>query len=259
MNTEKDLLKAVFETKQSCLDLKELERYLDEETDPKGRARMGTHLRHCAHCATELALLSEFQSGSPGGDEVEAVNWITRRLQERQSEIVGHSRLSGGTTERKWARRWNVLRSSLFPRHSLLPASAVAALLLMVVGGALYFRNAPPDLPAAVKATSPLLRSGIIEGMMPVGELQQRPLRLQWDQVSAASVYAVELFEVDRTLLWSGQSSSNRIDLPEEVVNKILVGKRLQWRVRALDVQGRMIAVSETASFRVSNSEEGAS
>ena len=93
-------------------------------------------------------------------------------------------------------------------------------------------------------------RSARLDVIAPIGDLAQAPNELRWEAVPQATVYAVQILEVDATQVWSGRTTETHLALPPEVIARFAPGKTLVWDVRALR-NNEVLAASQTQNVRV--------
>jgi hypothetical protein len=101
--------------------------------------------------------------------------------------------------------------------------------------------------------SAPVLRSsGGLEWVgAPAGDLPRLPARLEWSAVEGAT-YTVALLEVDGTALWeSAPLRQPSLDVPAEAAARTGPLRSFAFRVTARDANGRVVAESARASFRI--------
>ncbi|MDQ1474420.1 MAG: hypothetical protein QOJ99_5900 [Bryobacterales bacterium] len=159
---------------------------------------ISSHVAGCPPCQTELALFRSFEAADFKPDEREAVDYIVRRMRGEQSRQA----IPGSGWPVFWTRLsgfWNPVRVGGF-------ATATAAVLL-IIGLSTQWqtqRRLPERLPE-----NDALRSTVINGVNPQGELAAIPDRIRWDPVPGAAEYSVTLSEVDRTVIFHKTFTSN--------------------------------------------------
>lgn len=202
-----------------------VERLGDELT---GRER--DHLATCPRCQAELALFAEFNSESASPDEVREGQWVASEL---------HRRFDPPSNVKRFQ-----------PRPRAFSALAAAAAAVIVIGTAYWMGNREPSLDMNVGVQG-VYRTSRFEVIAPVGEWPETPRELKWTAVPHAASYSVQIFEVDRTLLWSSETPRVTIILPADVIARIVPGKTLLWEVTARRGSA-VLASSGTQRFRVS-------
>ena len=192
------------------------------------------HVGRCPRCQTELELWHQFANAHPSSEEGAAVQWITAELARRRAQPI----------ERPAA----AAISWLTPRFHRWAAALATLAVVIAIGYAAWDREPRIREPMSSGQT---YRSAQIRAGAPLGEVRSAPAALEWDAVSGAARYEVEVFEVDRTPLWHGTSTESRIDLPPSVVARLVPGKTVLWEVRARNAANDPIAESGTQRFRV--------
>jgi hypothetical protein len=195
--------------------------------------RTQNHVSTCPHCQAELAMLRKFEYGEASADEGAAVAWIAAQLQRNQKEAAKP-----------------VPQAIPFWR-SMFRVPYMAAAAALIVAGSLgislyeseHFKKPSIDNGYGY---SPL-RSGQIRLTSPTGDLVQPPEHLNWEAVKGATSYTVVItaVDIDKTLVWQGQSSENNLTVGPELKSKIHPGKPLTWKVIALDSTGKELATGE--------------
>jgi hypothetical protein len=234
-------IKAAFARTPSCATLEELGRLCDADHAGGVDARVALHVAGCLRCRTELALVKEFEAGTPRPEEEP---WMAERAARDLPAVLGAAAAPAARAPTSAYARRGALR-----RVGVGLAVACAALLV-----ALNVRDAwPPPLATDVGSGSgsALFRSREMTLLGPSGDLGDPPRELRWEPVAGAATYAVRVMEVDRDELWSGQSREPSAVLPNAVRARIVPGKPLLWQVVARDAAGQVIATSELERFRV--------
>jgi len=197
-------------------------------------AREQQHVDGCARCQSELALWREFEESRPAADEGAAVSWIVAELARRNQPA------SGGTARAPLA--W--LTAPIWRW-----ATAIAAIAL-VTTGAYLLQDREPGIREISNAPQ-TYRTVHLDVRAPVGDVGAAPAAIEWVALSGAVSYHVAVFEVDRTPLWRGTSTTSRVELPVAVVRQFVPGKAILWEVQARNAANQVIAESGTQRFRV--------
>jgi hypothetical protein len=192
------------------------------------------HMNGCSRCQAELALWEAFNQPSRDDTERENVDWIVARLQ--QARIA--SRAAGSPSP---ARRVGL------PSFRALLGVAATVMVAATLGYVVWDRE--PAVGSAVGEQ--VYRTASIEIISPSGDIANPPRELVWIASPAAARYDVRVLEVDGIVLWRGTSLSPRVDLPDDVITRIVPGKTLIWEVTALGDSGRAVAQSGAQRFRV--------
>jgi hypothetical protein len=231
-----------------------------EELPPEERRRLEEHLARCPACAAERDLARLFEEEGAGED----VDFVVSRL-----EGMHFGGKAGGTTGRKTeearvlpiapapaARR--EVRAAEAPRRSRrspLWGLAAAAMLAMTCGILFQMRQTPPALPDPGSAG--VFRGADLAPVSPVGELEEAPSELLWEEAPGARRYRWRVISVDGAVLGEGTVSNSPAPLPEVLVRSLKPAVVYTWTVEALDNQGGRLALSEPVRFRVRPPVEG--
>lgn len=221
-------LSEAFGPTASCPPTQELILALDEPGENEASGACRRHLQACAYCTAQVALFRSFESAQPAPAEREAVAAIVARLRKR----------SPAAAEPWWAKLWR-------PRFLAPAAIALAAASVLVIS------NLPPRPGSLETPVDTVMRSSQIAVIAPLGEMTQPPSRLEWQAQTGAAAYRVRLLEVDGAELWHASTAASSIEMPANVLSRIIPGKKLLWDVTALDSSGRALASSGARSFVV--------
>lgn len=193
-----------------------------------------SHVAQCARCQAELALFAALDTAEPRPGEGAAVAWIAAETRRRLGAEGVIPSPAGVASPR---------RTSWLPSWALMAASFVA-----VLGGAWLLRT--PTATIEVPGGE-VYRSAGLEVVAPSGDVEAVPEALTWTPVPGAARYEVRVREVDGTELWRGTSPDPRLALPAAVRTQVLPAKALEWQVIASDAEGRSLADSGVARFRL--------
>jgi hypothetical protein len=196
------------------------------------------HVEHCSHCRTELALLREFETAEPGPEELASVQWIESELRKRQTPAVA-ARPSV----------WERLSGWFAPGRQQVWVMAAATLMVLVAAG-LYFRPDGTARPAAAPDRT-VWRSGKFAAIGPVGEVSTSPREFRWEPVADATNYRLQLMEVDRTVIWTGESSAPDVAIPDAVRAQFLPGRSFEWQAIARNAAGEQLAATDLQTFHI--------
>lgn len=243
MSNDRERLQSALGQTAACPEIEQLGRYEDGALEPMQRMSVEQHVAECGHCQAELALLREFEAAEVRPEEQRPLEWIRARLQERAGEI--HE-----ATAKPEARSW---WQAIFATPMLGRAALVLGCLLILVSGSLYLRRgSAPVLNTGTGSGAEVMRSIDVVLVAPRGDLAAAPTSLEWQAVSGAVRYQVQIMEVDRSELWKGETAVGRIAIPDAVRARIVPAKSLLWQVVAFDASGRRIGASNPEKFRVS-------
>ena len=218
-----EMVRDVLSASADCLPIERISEALtaDEEA----------HVTHCPRCQAERSLW-RLADTDTRPEEREAVRWIAAEVGRRRTE-------SGTPAPSRFAWLW--LGSGR------LAAAAAAIVLVSGIGYLSWTREPALHAPAAVTA----YRSTEIQPVAPVGDVKTAPRELEWQAMAGATAYEVVVEEVDHTALWRGASASTRVSLPTSVVEKLVPGKTVLWRVDAKNSAGAVVGQSAATRFRV--------
>lgn len=239
---DRSTLNKALAAKPDCLSPRELEQLAE---DP---SRKHPHLAVCPRCQADVAMLKEFESGTPLPDEGAAVAWISSHLERRLDQIKTPGSIPKQDRSSAPAGWFARLFGSGSARW-LIPVATVVA--IATVGMFLLRRSKQPELRADLGSSPAVYRSQEVQIIGPSGELPQAPKDLQWKPVLGAAQYKVLIMEVDKVPLWSGTTNYTSLTIQNSTRNKMLPGKPVLWQVTALDSQGRVLAVSQLQRFSV--------
>jgi len=193
----------------------------------------GAHVDACMRCQTELALWREFNEPAPSADEGAAVQWVAAQLGRRLGQPL----------TRAPAEIWRRLKARRL-------ASAAGALALAAAVGYAVWDPEPGVRP--VQSAPAVYRTARIDAIAPLGDIAAPPRAMEWAAFNGATVYEIEVFEVDRSSLWRGSSSAPRVQIPSSLSAQCSPGKTLFWQVTARNAAGVVVADSGAQRFRVS-------
>lgn len=209
------------------------------------RRQREDHLAACAACATEFELFREFVEAWPRDQERADVDWIVHRL--RSSAVAAGETAEAPAPsqgERPGFRFWEWMEPARWAWAGAAAAAAMAIALFINQGAA-------PRVPSRLGPEAMVLRSTELAAVAPIGDLSASPSVLQCEPAEGAALYRFELREVDRTLLWSGESAEPRIELPAEIRAAAVPAKTLLWSVVAVDASGAELGKTAPQRFRV--------
>lgn len=203
------------------------------------RAAVVAHAARCPACAAEqeLAAVFDAEPNAIAGSQRE-IGPIVARLESSMGEHL----LSGGGP--------SVAATDRFPLLTWAPRLA-AAVVLLVVGGALFqaLRPGPPPLPRETR--DEVARGSTVEIVYPVGDLESFPHELRWVALRGAASYDVSLFTVGGEILWRQTVTKVTVRLPDSLIQNLAPMVSYFWSVDALDTTGAHIGVSEEVFFRI--------
>lgn len=140
----------------------------------------------------------------------------------------------------------------------VVPAWAVAAAGLAIVGTGFWLWTVEPALPPLPEPVAATARRGAsVELDAPRGEIRELPAELRFQEVAGAGSYKVRILGVDERVLWESEAAAAPVALPLEVRASLHEGVVYYWRVEALDAEGEVMARSRPVKFRVTPGRAG--
>ncbi len=132
------------------------------------------------------------------------------------------------------------------------PAWGVAAGLAVAATGLLLWTAAPPAPPPLPDlAASTARRGASVELVAPRGEIPELPAELRFEEVAGAGSYRIRILRVDDRVLWQSEAAASPVGLPPAARAALDAGVVYYWWVEALDAEGKAVATSRRARFRV--------
>lgn len=245
--TDADALRAALLPSRSCATIEQLSRLCDRDHAGTAEARTAEHVAGCVRCRTELALLKQFETDVLRPDEEEDASWIVARLARDVPRMIAGEVLPKRNAPPGRPAGWRRFVNLRTVAGSLAAASAAVVVAVNIVG-----RDAsPPALAPGATAGPEIFRSEEVILEEPAGDVAVAPKLLRWHPAAGAYSYSVEVLEVDRTPVWSGESREPKLALPPPVRARMVPGKPFLWQVVAKDLAGKSIATSQVQKFRV--------
>ena len=235
------VVKAALQCGADCPAPEALARAMELPSGAGERQTAEGHLKHCAPCRTEFALLQEFERGQERADETAAVDWIVDRLDSSSRPTNSKGKVI--EIRPKW---WQTFWMS----PGRMSALAVAAVLIFAVVLTLPRRQSE----TTGEGTADVLRSAPLHAIAPSGDLIAPPTEFRWNTVQAATNYVVTVTEVDRTVVFQGKVTTTSLPVPPQLTKLLQPGKTLLWTVRAEDAAGHELTTSGEQRFRVASS-----
>ena len=211
---------------QPTADCLPIERFAETWT-----AAEGEHVNGCPRCQTEIALWRQFETSATTDEEEHAVRQIAAALRQQAVHAAAPKRL--------W--RW---RSG-----PAMAAMAASVAFIALIGYSVW--DPEPKLGVVRHDTATVYRTVHVQPVAPIGDVASPPRSLEWTAVDGAARYHVQLLEVDRTVVWRATTTSPHVDLPAEIVARLVPGKTVLWTVAAENAAGDAVADSGVQPFRV--------
>ena len=176
------------------------------------------HVKTCAHCRNELAMLLEFEAGAVRPEEASDVQWIAARLAQNLTPAPAPK-----------------VRPGWWRPQVLAWCSGAAAVAVIAIG----------------LSSQPGHRAG--DPVPEFGTETQRALAVEvlpaaglfaWKPVSGAAQYELTVSLVDGAVIFHNFFTKPTLAYPSEIANTMSTGKLLLWEVSAKDATGKEIARS---------------
>ncbi len=198
------------------------------------------HVETCAHCRTELALLSAFEQADAKPHERPPVQWIEGELRRRFSTPPFAAAPS----------RWSRLVAAIgrFADGGYRTLALGAASLLIAIAAGVYLRP-QAALQNSALSEEVILRSAAFAAIAPAGDVAAPPTEFRWQTAPGAARYEVQLVEVDRTVIWSGETTLTQIEIPSDVRAQLKPGRTFQWKVLSRNSAGEQTGSSNLQIF----------
>jgi hypothetical protein len=236
----RSILKQALNAKDDCLTPQELEKLAADASASH------PHVAECAHCESELAMLRMFESSEPLPGEGAGVAWISARLEQRLDQIKNPRKAAKASAP---SSSWFGNLFGTAGARWLLPVAAI--LIVGATSLVLMQRSQEPQLTADAGNGPAIYRSQEVAVIGPSGEMAEAPKTLQWKGFPGAISYKVAITEVDEAPLWSVETKTHDVTIPNAIRGRMLPGKPVLWKVTALDSQGRILAVSQVQHLSV--------
>jgi hypothetical protein len=138
--------------------------------------------------------------------------------------------------------------SGVFSAKNRVPFAlfTVSSVLAVVLG--VNLRQHEADVSAG-----PLVyRSLQFQAIAPAGTVASAPAEFSWQSVPEAAAYRLSLMEVDRTEIWSVETTATTAPVPDHVREKMTAGTGFLWMVAAKNTAGEKIADTELQKLYIS-------
>jgi len=174
------------------------------------------------------------------------------RLQEREALIQaikaqGPALVQGIEPSRPKVLSW---AEDVWTKLALRPwilAPAAAALFLVVV---LIFQPFTKEkMPTFVLNGDNVIRGQAVSLISPIIDVSTPPLFFEWKKQGENIEYKISVY--NSQLLWTATTRETRIQIPEEIRQKMVPGERYSWQVKAYAANGVLIAVSSRVQFMI--------
>ncbi len=225
-----DSLHSAWSPETGCPSAEDWLRLETGEATADERRKLEEHAARCPACASEREMARLFAEAPEKNEDVDFIVAKLEALNLPEQPIP-----------------------FAFPgrrRPALAWAARLAALIVLAIGVALFFRagQAPP-LPD--RGAGEVYRGAHLRPLGPSGEISEMPGEFRWEGVEGARSYRVTLRAVDDTVLWQETVTVPSARLPEGVAGGLHPAVLYRWSVEALDERGARLAASEPVPFQV--------
>ena len=248
------LMPAVSGRSSQCLSLLELEAIEDPANPEAG------HLENCAYCRGKLARVRKYEAralpdtGIGAGQTPQCLPLLV--LEDLAENPLNFPKASMARQHLElcvWcSSKVSMLRtfeSRPLPRilhHGRI--ALIAASLVAAVGLGLWTQRRPQ----AASGGPEIYRSARLLAISPAGLVSDAPRDFMWKPVENAVAYRLHLMDVDRSEIWSLETKSSTLPIPDEVRQKMTAGTAFLWKVEARNSAGEKIAETNLQKFYVS-------
>jgi hypothetical protein len=124
-------------------------------------------------------------------------------------------------------------------------------LLLIVVFTLIpYFKPAPPQF----FISEDRVRGESITLISPVIDIKAVPLKFEWKDSDKDAEYKIYIYD-DGEKLWATTTKDNFIVLPEKIRERMTLGEKYSWEVKAFSPEGTLMAISSKVLFKITKGE----
>jgi hypothetical protein len=159
------------------------------------RDKVITHLAVCDQCGARLAEI------------------VRTRLPDTAPGVLSANEF----VERGYRARRTIHRRGYW----MLPMAAAAAAVVIV---AVVVRPWRAEAPLTLSGDEQAIRGNTIRAVAPIGRVTG-PLRFEWISPLAAADYEVDVTDTDGYTIYSGRSSSERLELPSDAEARVTPGR----------------------------------
>ena len=207
---------------KDCPQIEVLINTFSNESKEKEKLKFIDHISECSACFKKFeAIKPFFKEGKKIKDKLEKISLseqeakeLKQKAKEKIFELKKHPKKRRSTL--------------FFPRLRLVQLSAVAGLLIIVLGAVLIFK-APED------SKTDIIRGKdekTIQLITPKGDVKKRPIIFEWTHFPKAKEYEVRLMDEELTKIWvSNKTGETKIELPADIAQKIEKEKQYYWKV----------------------------
>jgi len=212
---------------KKCQFESQIDDYLLDRLEVGDKDAFEEHYFNCQHCFELMEQHNDLISAVKGRGA-----WIFKPqpAAEKRSLVPTFDRVFSYFTPRQWA-----------------TVAAAAAVLLVAVFGVLPRFKGPS--PQFVLSESEVVRGGSLTLMSPIIDVKAAPAFFEWKLLGQDVEYKISLY--NGGLIWTAVTGENRIDVPDDIRQKMVLGEKFAWQVKAFSSRGTLIAVSSRVEFKI--------
>ncbi len=180
----------------------------------------------------------------------EASQLVSRRLskQDNAKESESIPELGSSTVaEIKPA----VLQPAVSVGRKVRRLQLAAAAVLAIGAGWVWQSLEPGPPPLAPPIANDVTRSATIDSTSPRGLIAAMPTSFSWGTVAGATTYAMDLRQIDDTVLWRSEVDRPEVEISVALTEDLDRGVIYYWNVEAFDSAQNLIATSGPVLFSV--------
>jgi hypothetical protein len=210
---------------RKCKNENLIDDYLADRLSEKKKEEFENHYFNCSQCFKELQERNELMAVVKAkGDSI-----FKELGQEKSRPIPVVERLFSFLSPKQWA----------------VAAVSACALLIIALGVIPNLQSPAPDF----RIDNQVVRGGSLKLISPLIDVQSIPSKFQWDNLGKGVEYKISIYNGE--LIWTGTTETNSVVLPEDVKNRMKIGERYSWEVKAFSKEGSLIAVSSRVQFKI--------
>lgn len=199
--------------------------YLLNKLDREEAERFEEHYFNCSRCFAQLQARNELIQAvkTQGPSLVEDISPARPRAFSWASDV------------------WTTLVN-----HPWVLAPAAALFLAAIL---IFSPLSKEKTPSFVLNGDSVIRGQAINLISPIIDVSTPPLFFEWKKQGENLEYKISVFNSD--LLWTATTRETRIQVPEEVRQKMIPGEKYSWQVKAFSPTGALLAVSSRVQFMI--------
>ncbi len=205
--------------------------YLFDRLDDEKKKKFEEHYFSCPYCFEKMVESDELISLiKQKGDGIFQDKYVV----EEGKGATWFEKIASFFTPKQWA---------LIPVYTAL-------LLIVIFIFIPYFKPAPPQFFISENR----VRGESITLISPVIDIKIVPLKFEWKDSIEDAEYNICIYD-DGEKLWATTTKDNFIVLPEKVRNRMTLGEKYSWEVKAFSPEGTLIAISSKVHFKITKGE----